>query len=51
MSYSNGTDIIALIDEIRDSKFYLPELSFVAESDGKIAEHFLFSHFPLSPAI
>lgn len=47
-SYSDGTDIIALIEEIRDSKYYIPELSFVAELDGKIVGHFLFSHFPLS---
>ena len=47
--YSDGSDIIALIEEIRDSKYYIPELSFVAEMDGKIVGHFLFSHFPLSP--
>ena len=29
--YSDGTDIIALVEEIRDSKYYIPELSFVAE--------------------
>ena len=49
--YSDGTDIIALVEEIRDSKYYIPELSFVAKSDAKIAAHFLFSHFPLSPTI
>lgn len=48
-SYSDGTDIIALIEEIRDSKYYIPELSFVAELDNKVVGHFLFSHFPLSP--
>ncbi|MGN0684395.1 MAG: GNAT family N-acetyltransferase [Oscillospiraceae bacterium] len=47
--YSDGTDIIALVEEIRDSKYYIPELSFVAELDNKIVGHFLFSHFPLSP--
>ena len=47
--YSDGTDIIALVEEIRDSKYYIPELSFVAELDDKIVGHFLFSHFPLSP--
>lgn len=47
--YSDGTDIIALIEEIRDSRYYIPELSFVAEKDGRIVGHFLFSHFPLSP--
>lgn len=47
-NYSDGTDIVALIEEIRVSKYYIPELSFVAELDGKIVGHFLFSHFPLS---
>lgn len=47
--YSDGTDIIALIEEIRDSRYYIPELSFVAELNNKIVGHFLFSHFPLSP--
>lgn len=46
--YSDGTNIIALVEEIRDSKYYIPELSFVAELDGKIVGHFLFSHFPIS---
>ena len=27
--YSDGTDIIALVEEIRDSKYHIPELSFV----------------------
>ena len=43
--YSDGTDIIALIEEIRDSKYYIPELSFVAEIEGKIVGHFLFQDF------
>lgn len=47
--YSDGTDIIALVEEIRDSEYYIPELSFVAELDNEIVGHFLFSHFPLSP--
>ena len=46
--YSDGTDIVALIEEIRDSEYYIPELSFVAELDSKIVGHFLFSRFPLS---
>ena len=49
--YSDGTDIIALIEEIRDSQYYIPELSFVAELDGNIVGHFLFSRFPLSSTI
>lgn len=48
-NYSDGSDIIALIEEIRVSKYYIPELSFVAELNGKIVGHFLFSKFPLSP--
>lgn len=47
--YSDGTDIIALVEEIRDSKYYIPELSFVAELDNEVVGHFMFSHFPLSP--
>ena len=46
--YSDGTDIIALIEEIRDSEYYMPELSFVAELNDTIVGHFLFSRFPLS---
>ena len=34
--YSDGTDIIALVEEIRDSRNYIPELSFDAELDGEI---------------
>lgn len=47
-NYSDGSDIIALIEEIRASQYYIPELSFVAELGGKIVGHFLFSRFPLS---
>lgn len=47
--YSDGTDIIALVEEIRDSKYHIPELSFVAELDNEVVGHFMFSHFPLSP--
>ena len=50
-NYSDGTDIVALIEEIRVSEYYIPELSFVAELDGKIVGHFLFSKFPLSKAV
>lgn len=48
--YSDGTDIIALVEEIRDSECYIPELSFVAELGQEVVGHFMFSHFPLSPA-
>lgn len=46
--YSDGTDIVALIEEIRDSAYHIPALSFVAELEGEIVGHFLFSRFPLS---
>jgi len=46
--YSDGTGEVALIDEIRAGRYYIPELSFVAELDGKIVGHIMFSHFPLS---
>lgn len=46
--YSDGTDIVALVEEIRDSQYHIPELSFVAELDGKVVGHFMFSRFPLS---
>ena len=46
--YSDGTDIVALIEEIRMSKYYIPTLSFVAERSGQIVGHFMFSRFPLS---
>ena len=47
--YSDGTEIIALAGESRDSIYYIPDLSFVAELDNEEVGHLLFSHFPLSP--
>lgn len=47
-TYSDGTDVIALVEEIRESKYYIPPLSFVAQLNGQIVGHFLFSQFPLS---
>ena len=47
-TYSDGTGEAALIDEIRNSAYYIPKLSFVAELRGEIVGHFLFSRFPLS---
>lgn len=48
-NYSDGADVVAFVEEIRMSEFYIPDLSFVAELDGKIVGHFMFSHFPISP--
>lgn len=47
-NYSDGAGEVALIKEIRAGRYYIPELSFVAEIDGKIVGHIMFSHFPLS---
>ena len=47
--YSDGTGIVAPVEKIRDSPYYIPELSFAAELDHKVVGHFLFSRFPLSP--
>lgn len=46
--YSDGTDVVALVEEVRQSKYYIPSLSFIAELKGEIVGHFLFSRFPLS---
>ncbi|MGN0746568.1 MAG: GNAT family N-acetyltransferase, partial [Aristaeellaceae bacterium] len=48
-NYSDGTDVVALVEEIRVSPYHIPELSFVAEKDGQVVGHFMFSRFPLSP--
>ena len=47
--YSDGSDEVALIEEIRSKSFYRSALSFVALLNGKIVGHFMFSDFPLSP--
>ncbi len=49
-AYSDGASEVALIHEIRAKRYYIPELSFVAEVDGDMAGHFMLSHFPLSPS-
>lgn len=46
--YTDGIGEVALIEEIRASEFYIPELSFVAEWNDKLVGHFMFSKFPLS---
>ena len=48
--YSDGEDEVALIHEIRQGRYYRPDLSFVALLNGTIVGHFMFSGFPLSPA-
>lgn len=46
--YSDGTDVAAFVEEIRESEFYIPELSFVALLNDEIVGHFMFSVMPLS---
>ena len=46
--YSDGTDVLAFVEEIRESEFYIPSLSYVALLGEKIVGHFLFSVMPLS---
>jgi putative acetyltransferase len=38
-----GEDEVGIIAGIRGSEYYIPELSMVAESDGKIIGHIMFS--------
>lgn len=46
--YSDRTDVVELIEEIWKGQYYCPELSLVAEINGKTVGHFMLSHFPLS---
>jgi predicted N-acetyltransferase YhbS len=46
--YTDGILERALVAEIRDSKYYVPELSMVAEDDtGELVGHFMLSKFPI----
>ena len=40
-------EVVDLVDRIRSSESYVPELSFVAESDGKIVGHTMLSYVDL----
>ncbi|MFS0727654.1 GNAT family N-acetyltransferase [Paenibacillus sp. 1P07SE] len=42
-AFGGRDDESRLIERIRSSEFFVPELSIVAELDGKIAGHILFS--------
>lgn len=46
--YSDGTDVLAFVEEIREGEYYIPELAFIAELRGRAVGHFMFSRFPLS---
>lgn len=45
---SDGIGEVELVHEIRASKYYIPELSFVTMNGDVIVGHFMFSHFPIS---
>lgn len=47
-SYSDGNVEERLVREIRSKQYYIPELSFVAEMEGKMVGYFMLSHFPIS---
>jgi putative acetyltransferase len=40
-------EVVDLVDRIRSSENYVPELSFVAEKDGKIVGHTMLSYVDL----
>ena len=46
--YSDGVLEKALVKEIRENKYYIPEFDLVAEEDGKIVGHYMMSKFPIS---
>ena len=39
----NGEEEVGIIEGIRDSEYFIPELSLVAESEGRIVGHIMFS--------
>jgi predicted N-acetyltransferase YhbS len=46
--YSTGLVEKALVKEIREKKYYIPELDLVVEDEGSIIGHFILSKFPIS---
>ncbi|MEM1505190.1 N-acetyltransferase [Domibacillus sp. 8LH] len=47
-NYSNGAAEKALVREIREKHFYIPELDLVVEEEGFIIGHFMLSKLPIS---
>ncbi|EJQ03123.1 hypothetical protein IE3_05494 [Bacillus cereus BAG3X2-1] len=47
-NYSNGIAEKALVREIREKPFYIPELDLVVEEEGIIIGHFMLSKLPIS---
>jgi predicted N-acetyltransferase YhbS len=47
-NFSNGVVERALLGDIRERRFYIPELDLVVEEEGRIIGHFILSRFPIS---
>lgn len=47
-NYSNGVVEKALVKEIREKHYYIPELDLVCEEEGEIIGHIMLSKFPIS---
>ncbi len=47
-AYSDGLLEKALVREIREKHFYIPQLDLVVEDDGMIVGHFILSKLPIS---
>lgn len=47
-NYSNGLAEKALVKEIREKHYYIPQLDLVVEEEGMIIGHFILSKLPIS---
>lgn len=47
-AYSNGLAEKALVREIREKHYYIPQLDLVVEEEGVIIGHFILSKLPIS---
>ena len=46
--FSDGVGEKALVREIREKRYYIPQLDLVVEEDDVILGHFILSEFPIS---
>lgn len=46
-AFSDGIIEKALVKDIREGRFYIPELDLVVEENGAIIGHFILSKFPI----
>ncbi|PFG05340.1 N-acetyltransferase [Bacillus sp. es.034] len=47
-TFSDGVIEKALVREIREKPYYIPQLDLVVEEEGKIIGHFILSNLPIS---